>query len=593
MAQLSHMVNTNRRSTPLPSHNLSLDPQSTDNPMSPSFELTEKPTSSSESLNHSKLNHPAASDSEDEHANSSNGIAQQHPRKNTVDSPDNSSRPNTAGSSQESTKSAYMQPSQVHLLEAHTPPRTNGPFEQKDIGGKLGLTVTTYGVSPEPVANAKPKLSQRISRLCLHWCTAYRILIGLTFAINAVVLGVLVGRNLFHKRVSLSGPLIATAANIFAAVVVRQEDVINVSFAFVAKTPASLPLWLRKIIADTHHYGGFHIGCSMSALLWYFFFVYLNTSFFLQAAKSGTASAWMWADMVTCYLFLLAILTVSATAHPRLRVKFHNAFEHIHRFGGWTALLVLWINAGVSSNTPGSAPMYANAAVWLLAGITFLIVLPWTRIRRIPITAELVSRREVKLSFPYAAMPYTSTTRFSRSPLMEWHAFATIPTPDGKSAYIVISQAGDWTKAMIENPPSHLWVRRPAAANFLAFTPLFNSVLLVATGAGIGPLLSLLCSPAIARMREQGRTVKVMWCVYAPEEEHWRFVQDIIRNVDVEPRIFDSRDGRPDMAAESAAMMEEMGLEAVMVVSNPKVTREVVEDIKGRGGAAYGAVFDS
>ena len=30
-----------------------------------------------------------------------------------------------------------------------------------------------------------------------------------------------------------------------------------------------------------------------------------------------------------------------------------------------------------------------------------------------------------------------------------------------------------------------------------------------------------------------------------------------------------------------------------MVVSNPKATREVVERIKGNGGAAYGAVFDS
>ncbi|RAR08153.1 nonribosomal peptide synthetase 12 [Stemphylium lycopersici] len=556
--------------------------------MSPSFEHTENPTSSSESLNH-----PVASDSEDEHVDSSNGIAQQHPHKDTADSPDNFPRPNTAESSQESTKSVCMQPSQVHLVEANTPPRTDEPFDEKAIGGKLGLTVTTYGVSSEPETKVKPNRSQRIQRLFLHWCTAYRILIGLTFAMNAVVLAVLVDRNLFYERVSLSGPLIATAANIFAAVVVRQEDVINVSFALVAKTPASLPLWLRKIIADTHHYGGFHIGCSMSALLWYCFFVYLNTSYFIEAANSGTASNWMWADIITCYAFLLAIFTVSATAHPRLRVKFHNAFEHIHRFGGWTALVVLWINAGVSSNTQGSAPMYANAAVWLLAGITFLIILPWTRIRRVPITATLVSRREVKLSFPYAAMPYTSTARFSRSPLLEWHAFATIPNADGASAYVVISQAGDWTKAMITNPPSHLWVRRPAAANFLAFTPLFHSVLLVATGAGIGPLLSLLCSPAIARMRAQGRTVKVMWCVYAPEEEHWRFVQDIIRNVDVEPRIFDSRDGRPDMAVESAAMMLEMGLEAVMVVSNPKVTREVVEEVKGRGGAAYGAVFDS
>jgi hypothetical protein len=34
-------------------------------------------------------------------------------------------------------------------------------------------------------------------------------------------------------------------------------------------------------------------------------------------------------------------------------------------------------------------------------------------------------------------------------------------------------------------------------------------------------------------------------------------------------------------------------VEAVMVVSNKRVTEEVVENVKGKGGAAYGAVFDS
>jgi hypothetical protein len=399
-----------------------------------------------------------------------------------------------------------------------------------------------------------------------------------------------------RDRFALASPLIATAANIFVAVLVRQEDLINVSFSFVAKTPASLPLWLRKMIADFHHYGGLHIGCSMSALLWYCYFVFLNTSFFLDNINQGVATASMWADMITCYAFLLSILVVCVLAHPHLRVRFHDAFEHTHRFGGWTALIVLWVNAGVASLNPDSPPLHANPSLWLLAATTFLIILPWTRIRRVPVTAEAVSSREVKLTFPYKAMPYTSTTRFSLSPLLEWHAFATIPSsssPSNPSAYIVISQAGDWTKTIIQSPPTQIWLRKPAAKNFLTFAPLFNSLLLVGTGAGIGPLLSLLSSPAIAQMREQGKQVRVMWCVYDPDAVHWRFVQDIIRRVDPEPKIFDSRDGRPDLACEAAFMKEECGLEAVMVVSNAMVTREVVEGVKRKGGAAYGAVFDS
>jgi hypothetical protein len=94
-------------------------------------------------------------------------------------------------------------------------------------------------------------------------------------------------------------------------------------------------------------------------------------------------------------------------------------------------------------------------------------------------------------------------------------------------------------------------------------------------------------------MREQGKQVRVMWVVYDPNAEHWGFAQDIIRRVDPEPKIFDSRDGRPDVACEAEVMKKECDLETVMVVSNPKATREVVERIKGNGGAAYGAVFDS
>jgi ferredoxin-NADP reductase len=176
---------------------------------------------------------------------------------------------------------------------------------------------------------------------------------------------------------------------------------------------------------------------------------------------------------------------------------------------------------------------------------------------------------------------------------MEWHAFATIPSSDGLSAHVVISQAGDWTKAIIQNPPSHIWIRKPAVKNFLSFAPLFDSLLLVATGAAIGPLLSLLSSPVISGMRREGRQVRVMWCVHDPQASHWQFVQDIIRAVDPMPKIFDSRQGRPELAFEASYMKEVCGIEAVMVVSNAKVTKHVVETIKGKGGAAYGAVFDS
>ncbi|KAF2631454.1 hypothetical protein BU25DRAFT_437239 [Macroventuria anomochaeta] len=430
--------------------------------------------------------------------------------------------------------------------------------------------------------------SGRRRRFCLHWLTAYRVLISSVIMIN---LGVWVSQMVVNTAVET--PLTATAANIMAAVLLRQEEVINFSFKLVSHLPPTLPLSLRKAIGDFHHYGGLHIGCALSALLWYIMFTGLNTVRVLNFLQLGNMTTSLYIDIVLAYTALLAILIVCLTAIPRFRVRFHNTFEATHRFGGWAALLVLWVHAGITTLTPDAVtPLYAHPSTWMLAITALLIILPWLRIRRVPITAHPISAREVQLTFPYTSMPYTSTIRTSVAPLTEWHAFATIPVTD-TTAKIIISRAGDWTASIISCPPTQLWVRHPPTLNFLTFAPLFNSLLLIATGAGIGPMLSLLASPAVTHMRAQGRKVKVMWCAYDPYAPHWAFVLDAVWEVDKEARVWDSKVGRPDVASEARYLAMSEGIETVMVVSNPKVTKDVVDECKIAGLAAYGAVYDS
>ncbi|RMZ69961.1 non-ribosomal peptide synthetase [Pyrenophora seminiperda CCB06] len=466
--------------------------------------------------------------------------------------------------------------------------------KENNKAGKSQTTLTlTQVASVSSLVSSNTSSRPWLQLLLIHWFSVYRILIGLVTMVNLVVLAVMIRKNMPYTRFSLAGPLIATAANIFAAVLMRQEEVINTMFRIFSLVPLSLPLWFRKTIADFHHFGGFHIGCAVSALLWYIFVVYLNTAFFVNGLRKVEANAWVWADVATCYSFLISIVLVCVAAHPRFRQRFHNTFERTHRFGGWIALIVLWINAGVSSRTHGSKPMYLNPAVWLLAVTTFLIILPWLRMNRVPITATAVSEREVRLSFPYKNMPFLATMRFSTAPLTEWHAFATVPEPETNSAYILISAAGDWTKKIIANPPKEIFLRHPATLNFLNFAPVFSSLLLVGTGAGIGPLLSLLKSPQMQAMRNSGQTVRVMWSAYNIYAPHWAFVLDIIRAVDPQPKLFDSTKGRADVTFETVYLMQRECLEAVMIVSNPLVTRQVVEGVKAKGLPAYGAVFDS
>lgn len=428
----------------------------------------------------------------------------------------------------------------------------------------------------------------RWQRIYIHWLTAYRALVVLIVLAN---LGAIIAELVTDPAVETA--LTATAANIVAAALLRQEELINLSFGLISKLPPGLPLPIRRTIGDFHHYGGLHVGCALSALLWYIMFTGLNTVRVLNLLSLDDMTTILYMDIVLSYTTLLTILVVCLTAVPRFRVRFHNTFETTHRFGGWAALLVLWLHAGITTLTPGSlVPLYAHPSLWSLALTTVLIIIPWLRIRRVPITAYHLSTRELHLTFPYTHMPFTSTIRLSTSPLREWHAFATIPSC-GSSAHIVISAAGDWTSKLLAHPPTQLWIRNPPTQNFLALVPLFKHVLLVATGAGIAPVLSLLVSPRTSNMLAQKCRVRVLWCVAEPEVTHWGFVLDAIRGVDPEAVVLDSRIRRPDVAFEARWLCEKDGLEAVFVVSNPRVTGEVVRECKGRGLAAFGAVFDS
>ncbi|KAF2821777.1 hypothetical protein CC86DRAFT_448726 [Ophiobolus disseminans] len=470
-------------------------------------------------------------------------------------------------------------------------PRLEARKETKSMATSTTSSILV-STSPEerPLSSMQVETPNSLRRFCIHWFTAYRILIGLVIVINLLILGLLLG--LYSNT---GAALLATAANLLASIIVRQEDLINVSFRLVARIPFSLPLRLRVIIADLHHYGGVHIGCAISSLIWYTIFVAVNTTQYARDYKKGTMTSWQWADICTCYIVLLSIIAICITALPRLRSTFHNTFERTHRFAGWFALLVLWLNTGIQTHTsPSAPPLYASPALWLLAATTFLIILPWLRIRQVPITATHLSTREIKLTFPHKNMPHTCTSRFSLSPLTEWHAFATIPSPDGDTASIVISAAGDWTRSIVANPPTKLWIRAPPTANFLTFAPLFTRILLVATGAGIGPILSLLSTlPQSPNSPSSPQLVKILWLTPNPHAPHWSFALNAIRAIDAAPLLLDSKQGRRDIVFEAQYAAQAWDVEAVFVVGNKGVTDGVVRGVMGVGRKGFGAVFDS
>ncbi|KAF2785670.1 hypothetical protein K505DRAFT_354886 [Melanomma pulvis-pyrius CBS 109.77] len=417
----------------------------------------------------------------------------------------------------------------------------------------------------------------------------------LVFLSNSIVLSTLTGTrllNLFHT-------LNAVSTNILAAVLIRQEDLLNLLFRLISKTSPSTPFVIRKRLADFHHFGGVHTGCAASAILWYIAYVVLSTQIFLNGKDLRAVE---YIDMATCYLFIILLLVICVPATPFLRFKHHNTFETAHRFGGWAAIATFWIHTFTTSSSSSSGPpLWQHPSLYLLSAITSLLILPWLRIRPVSVTFTRLSSRELSLTFDYDSMPFCSTMRFSMSPLFEWHAFATIPLHSSllaktTKASILVAESGDWTRRLLANPPSRIWLRDPPTRNFLHMARMFKGILVVATGAGIGPVLSFLASvpaavpaAAPADMSPGSRRVRVLWCTRGPHPD----IRRKILAVDPDAVILDSSQGRFDLKGMAGEIVRRERLEAVFVVSNKNITDDIVRGLGRRGVAGYGASFDS
>jgi NAD(P)H-flavin reductase len=171
---------------------------------------------------------------------------------------------------------------------------------------------------------------------------------------------------------------------------------------------------------------------------------------------------------------------------------------------------------------------------------------------------------------------------------MEVHAFATIPEPNGEKGFSsIVSSAGDWTKRVVANPPDKLWVRDIYSWGLLHISTMFSKIVIVTTGSGIGPCLSLFNS-------QYNVPCRILWSTRNPELTYGRKILDAVLKTDPNALIIDTGEkGRHDMIQLSYDLYRESQAEAVMVISNPALTYKVVFGLESRGIPAYGPIWDS
>jgi hypothetical protein len=409
------------------------------------------------------------------------------------------------------------------------------------------------------------------------------ILIG-----NLVAAFVIIHRNRKIGQINITDLATATSANLLVSVLVRQDHVINLLFKIATSVPMWTPLCIRRHLARVYHIGGIHSGAAVAAVLWFFLFAATATFNCVVESKTYPITA---AALAPSYLILLLFLVILALAHPAFRSKWHNEFEMSHRFLGWTVLALLWVQTvtvtdSLREHDTLEHALLVNPSLWMLTMATTSVVYPWLWLRRVTVRPEVLSSHAIRLHFDYCDTIPGTAVRISRSPLTEWHAFATIAQPGVKGFSLIVSNAGDWTKETISAAPTKIWKKGVPACGVLAISPLFKKIVLVATGSGIGP-----CLPVILGKKVPCR---VLWSTPNPEQTFGKKVCTAILNTDPEAVIHNTKTmGRPDLVEIAYRLYRESGAEAVCIISNQKLTQKVVYAMESRGIPAFGAIWDS
>ena len=386
----------------------------------------------------------------------------------------------------------------------------------------------------------------------------------------------------------LSAIALAAQANLAVAVLVRQQYLINALAWLVTRPPTSWPLRVRWMLGKYYHFGGLHLGAAVAGTLWYFTLVVSM----LRDTVVGV-SVVSHAHVVLAITIVIAFAVMVVMALPRLRAAKHDQFEVTHRFCGWVALALVWVNTLLfvdvhRGDEPFGTALVRAPSFWLVVLTVGLAMWPWLLLRRVPIRHEQPSSHAVILRLDHGITPGIGTTRpISRHPLVGWHHFANVPAAPGTAGYrMVVSRAGDWTSAFVDEPPSHVWVRGIPTMGVANVRKLFTKVVLVATGSGIGPMLGHLLDSSVPS--------RLVWVTKNPRRTYGDRLIDEIEAAHPDATIWDTSErGKPDVLQLAYAAYLESGAEAVVCIANRTVTWEVVHGLERRGIPAFGPIWDS
>jgi hypothetical protein len=452
---------------------------------------------------------------------------------------------------------------------------------------------------PEPVPETPNRVRTWSSRLRHGPCNTYGRLFSVMIIGN--MLPLLVGVVLGFKEVADMQTTLQrfaifcihmASANAMVCTLTRSPVVVNALFVMCGAIPRSSPLWLRRRLCKIFHIGGVHSGTGIAACMWTMIFVVL---FAFTKPWSSPRPTFILAMAIVVTALLISIIVV---AFPSIRRRRHDTFEITHRFASWFTLAFLWAllltqaydEAELGRSSSIGAYLLTFPTFWFLLVSSVAAIWPWTMLRKVDVTPEYLSPHATRLHFSHRQARWGRGLSLAKHPLRDWHSFAAftdqLDTPDSNFSCLV-SNAGDWTKSVIETQPTKLWVRAVPICGLAYAMKVFNRLVVVTTGSGIGPCLSFVGYKDMPPIR-------VIWQSRCPLQTYGPRTLELVKKMDSNPLIMDtSQGGRRDMLPEVLSMVREFEAEAVIVISNPGFTKKMVFDLESSGIPAYGPIFDS
>ncbi|CAL5408925.1 unnamed protein product [Camellia sinensis] len=430
-----------------------------------------------------------------------------------------------------------------------------------------------------PPKAPKPKDSSRLSIIQLDQglFTVYKRLFVVSLALNitGIILAATGNFSYARRRAALF-----SIGNILTLTLCRSKAFLRVVFWLAVKIfgRSWVPLPLKTALTSLlQSLGGIHSSCGVSSIAWL-----VNALVLTLKDRENSSTGIVWVAST-----ILSLLAFSAlAAFPLVRHLHHNVFKRTHRFAGWTALALLWALIILTISYDPKTKSYSNQLgsrlikqqeFWFTVAITLVIILPWLTVRRVAVKVSAPSTHASIIKFQggvkagvFQTYYHTVLGRISPSPLSEWHAFGIIS--DNKKEHMMLAGAvGDFTKSLVSNPPSHLWVRQVHFAGLPYLVNMYDRVLLVATGSGICVFLSFLLQPCTGN-------VCLIWVAKGIEQNFGKEIKDWVSGYPKEKVIVHDTAvlGRPNVSQMSVNTARNWKAEVVIVTSNPEGSRDVV-----------------